>query len=188
MATLPSSKSLKIVYKSTSENSGIARKFTFVKRKDFVAPIDKRECKTCHNTFDLTRDNFGSTPNGNFRWQCRSCMRNHVKNYSKENPNAAKDRAELRKEREGGARPVDDATKNYLLRKYQNQCAYCGVTLSSKFHVDHIHPIAKNGDNSIKNLAVCCAKCNLAKHAKTAEEFYAWMDLRKIKYRLPKLI
>lgn len=188
MAILPAAKRLKIVYKSSSGTGAVTRKLTLVKKKNFVAPIDKRECKTCLNTFELTRDNFGSTPNGNFRWQCRSCMRNHVKNYSKENPNAAKDRSELRKEREGGARPVDDATKNYLLKKYQNQCAYCGVDLNGKFHVDHIRPIAKNGDNSIKNLAVCCVKCNLAKHAKTAEEFYAWMEHRKIKYRLPKLI
>jgi 5-methylcytosine-specific restriction endonuclease McrA len=188
MAEQPSKKTIKIVYKSSNGNSVTARTFTLVKRKDFVAPIDKRQCKTCHNTFDLTRDNFGSTPNDNFRWQCRSCMRNHVKSYSQENPNAAKARSELRKEREDGAKAIDDKVKSYLLKKFQNQCAYCGIDLIKKFHVDHIIPIAKNGSNAIENLAVCCIKCNLAKHAKTPEEFYAWMERKKIKFRLPKLI
>ena len=115
-------------------------------------------------------------------------MRNHVKHYSTNNPNAAKNRADLRKERQAGQDSIDDKTKNFLLKKYKNQCAYCGVSLAGGFHVDHIQPVAKNGTNSINNLAVCCAKCNLAKHAKTAEEFYTWMELRKIKYRLPKLM
>lgn len=188
MESQSSNKTIKVLSKSHQGDERRMPKYSLVKKKDFVAPIQKRQCKTCQQIFDLTRDFFGNTPSGNFRWQCRSCMRNHVKNYSEENPNAAKARSELRKEREGDVKAIDDTIKNFLLKKYKNQCAYCGVALHDKFHVDHIQPIAKKGDSSLKNLAVCCVKCNLAKHAKTVEEFYAWMEHRKIKYRLPKLI
>ena len=188
MSSHPSVKILKVVNKSSGKNDALARKFTFVKRRDFVALVEKRQCKTCNQIFDLTRDFFGNTPSGNFRWQCRACMRNHVKSYAEKNPNTIKAQAELRRVRVGDVRPIDDAAKNFLLKKYQNKCAYCDLSLNDKFHGDHIQPVAKNGDSSLKNLAVCCAKCNLAKHAKTAEEFYAWMDFRKIKYRLPKLV
>ena len=129
-----SNKKLIVVNKSSQESEGKAPKYVFVKRKNFVAPIEQRECKTCHKVFDLTREFFGNTPSGNFRWQCRSCMRNHVKSYSEKNPNAAKNRADLRKEREGDAKPIDAKDVDYLLRKYQNQCAYCGVVLDKNFH------------------------------------------------------
>lgn len=163
-------------------------KYVLVKKKDFVAPVDQRVCKTCLQSFPLTRDYFGNTPSGNYRWQCRGCMRQHVKNYSIENPEAAKVRSELRKKRESGVGSVRATDVDILKKKYANRCAYCDAALINGFHVDHILPVAKGGGNSIENLALCCKKCNLAKHAKTLEEFYAWMDARKIKYRLPKLI
>ncbi len=162
-------------------------KYVLVKKKDFVAPVEKRVCKTCLQSLPLTRDYFGNTPNGNYRWQCRSCMRQHVKDYSLKNPKAVKVRAELRKERESGSRSINANETNFLIKKYSNRCAYCEATLNKHFHVDHILPVAKGGSNALSNLAVCCPRCNLAKHAKTVQEFYAWMELRKIKFRLPKL-
>ncbi len=163
-------------------------KYVLVKKKGFIPPVEKRVCKTCLESFPLNRDYFGNTPNGNYRWQCRSCMRNHVKNYSTKNPDAAKTRSIVRKEREAGGREISVDDVNYLMNRYSRRCAYCDVALGSDFHVDHVLPVAKGGSNELNNLAVCCPKCNLAKHAKTVQEFYAWMELRKIKYRLPKLV
>lgn len=161
-------------------------KYILVKKKNFVPSVEKRVCKTCTLSFPLTRDYFGNTPSGNYRWQCRSCMRQHVKDYSIKKPEAVKARAALRKERESKV-AVEPSEVRFLMKKYGNRCAYCDAVLGDDFHVDHILPVAKGGGNSLNNLTVCCPKCNLAKHAKTVQEFYAWMDLRKIKYRLPKL-
>jgi 5-methylcytosine-specific restriction endonuclease McrA len=34
------------------------------------------------------------------------------------------------------------------------------------FHIDHINPICNGGDNSIDNLQLLCASCNLSKGGK----------------------
>ena len=49
-------------------------------------------------------------------------------------------------------------------------CRYCGFWSSEnadKFHLDHVHPVARGGDNSPENLVVACRRCNAAKGAQT---------------------
>ncbi|RWC99796.1 MAG: HNH endonuclease [Mesorhizobium sp.] len=53
-----------------------------------------------------------------------------------------------------------------------NRCAYCRVKLrGSKFHIDHIKPLAREGSNDRKNLQLTCARCNISKGAKDPIEF-----------------
>ena len=57
------------------------------------------------------------------------------------------------------------------LDKYK-RCAYCETSL--KFvdsHIDHITPVSKGGWSTINNCVLVCAKCNLAKRAKTLRRF-----------------
>ncbi len=43
-------------------------------------------------------------------------------------------------------------------------CQYCGRSAPNVIlHADHIHPISKGGDNSLKNLITSCQDCNLGK-------------------------
>lgn len=43
-------------------------------------------------------------------------------------------------------------------------CQYCGAHPPSvTLHVDHIHPVAKGGSNSIDNLVTACESCNQGK-------------------------
>ncbi|NJS11003.1 MAG: HNH endonuclease, partial [Microcoleus sp. CSU_2_2] len=49
-------------------------------------------------------------------------------------------------------------TREYLLEKWGRQCAYCGVK-DVPFQVEHIHPRAKGGTNSVTNLTLSCEKC-----------------------------
>ena len=53
-------------------------------------------------------------------------------------------------------------TREYLLEKWSRQCAYCGVK-DVPLQIEHIHPRAKGGTNSITNLTLSCEKCNLKK-------------------------
>ncbi|MEH2281505.1 MAG: RNA-guided endonuclease IscB [Nostoc sp.] len=61
-------------------------------------------------------------------------------------------------------------TREYLLEKWGRQCAYCGVK-DVRFQIEHIHPRAKGGSNSITNLALSCEKCNTKKGTKDIKEF-----------------
>lgn len=41
------------------------------------------------------------------------------------------------------------------------------------FHIDHIKPLAKGGNNEDSNLTVSCRECNLSKHTQTVRPIYA---------------
>ena len=73
-------------------------------------------------------------------------------------------------------------TREFLLEKLDRQCAYCGVK-DVPLQVEHIHPRAKGGSNSISNLTLSCEKCNTKKGTKDIKEF-----LKKDPSRLEKIL
>ena len=73
-------------------------------------------------------------------------------------------------------------TREYLLEKWGRQCAYCGVK-DVPLQVEHIHPKAKGGSNSITNLTLSCDKCNTKKGIKDVKDF-----LKKDTNRLEKIL
>ncbi|MBD2606892.1 RRXRR domain-containing protein [Scytonema hofmannii FACHB-248] len=73
-------------------------------------------------------------------------------------------------------------TREYLLEKWGRQCAYCGVK-DVPFQVEHIHPRAKGGSNSISNLTLSCEKCNTKKGTKDIKDF-----LKKDPSKLTKIL
>jgi 5-methylcytosine-specific restriction endonuclease McrA len=73
-------------------------------------------------------------------------------------------------------------TREYLLEKWGRQCAYCGAK-EVHFQVEHIHPRAKGGTNSITNLTLSCEKCNTKKGTKDIKDF-----LKKDPSRLEKIL
>jgi 5-methylcytosine-specific restriction endonuclease McrA len=50
-------------------------------------------------------------------------------------------------------------------------CAWCRADCSSRFHLDHIHPLSRGGRHVVDNLCVACPTCNVRKNAKTVD---AW--------------
>ena len=73
-------------------------------------------------------------------------------------------------------------TREYLLEKWNRQCAYCEVK-DVPLQVEHIHPRAKGGTNSITNLTLSCEKCNTKKGTKDIKDF-----LKKDTNRLEKIL
>lgn len=73
-------------------------------------------------------------------------------------------------------------TREYLLEKWGRQCAYCGVK-DVPLQIEHIHPRAKGGSNSITNLTLSCEKCNTRKGTKDIKEF-----LKKDPSKLSKIL
>ncbi len=60
--------------------------------------------------------------------------------------------------------------KQLIFRRDGFVCQYCG-TATKEPHCDHKTPLSRGGDNSWLNLITACARCNLMKGSKTAEEW-----------------
>ncbi|MBW4480024.1 MAG: HNH endonuclease [Tolypothrix brevis GSE-NOS-MK-07-07A] len=73
-------------------------------------------------------------------------------------------------------------TREYLLEKWNRECVYCGIK-DIPLQIEHIHPRAKGGSNSITNLTLSCEKCNTKKGIKDIKDF-----LKKDPSRLEKIL
>lgn len=58
-----------------------------------------------------------------------------------------------------------------LLELQRWTCVVCNVDLRFGYHIDHIQPIARGGENTDYNLQALCPKCNLEKSDKDPIEF-----------------
>ncbi len=68
-------------------------------------------------------------------------------------------------------------------------CPYCGSWFdeitpntfnNSPLHLDHMDPLDKGGENSIRNVVVCCGPCNIHKGKRA---FLDWLAILEPKYR-----
>jgi len=62
-----------------------------------------------------------------------------------------------------------------LLEKQDGKCVYCTKAIRSKYHVDHIMPLALDGSNWISNLQLTCPTCNHRKNRMHPAAFAARM-------------
>lgn len=66
-----------------------------------------------------------------------------------------------------------------------NFCLYCYS--SENLQIEHIYPVAKDGNNHPSNLGIACKRCNGLKYEKTIEDFFMFLwDKRDETYRLTK--
>jgi 5-methylcytosine-specific restriction endonuclease McrA len=64
-------------------------------------------------------------------------------------------------------RVVAVARRNEIYLRDNKKCYICETLLGAKdFELDHLVPVARGGDNSPENLAVCCTFCNRSKGTK----------------------
>lgn len=69
----------------------------------------------------------------------------------------------VRKRNIGGRYTADDVRSLMMLQK--GRCVNCKCDIRKKYHVDHVVPLSKGGENTARNLQLLCVKCNLSKHA-----------------------
>jgi hypothetical protein len=60
--------------------------------------------------------------------------------------------------------------REYLLAKWQRQCAYCQMS-GVPLQVEHLIPKSRGGSDRASNLVIACDPCNKRKGTRTAEEF-----------------
>lgn len=65
-----------------------------------------------------------------------------------------------------------------ILEKTNGRCAYCGIKLEKRWHVDHIKPIQRNSHgldhperDCFENIIASCSSCNINKHSMNVDNF-----------------
>jgi hypothetical protein len=59
--------------------------------------------------------------------------------------------------------------RKFVIERAGNRCEYCGLSQVGQvatFHIDHIVPIAADGETTEGNLALACVSCSLRKAAR----------------------
>lgn len=75
--------------------------------------------------------------------------------------------------------------REYLLQRDKHTCQYCGgESGDSGLNIDHKHPRARGGSNSVSNLIISCVTCNEAKNATLLPQWL--IDIKKSKSKLNK--
>jgi HNH endonuclease len=62
--------------------------------------------------------------------------------------------------------PSSDKIRNQIEQRAKFRCEYCcapQAICGYQFHLEHIHPRSRKGSDSLSNIALACASCNLAK-------------------------
>lgn len=99
-------------------------------------------------------------------------VRAYKRKWKQANPVAVRlDRQNrMAKEREnGGKLSKDIITKLY--RSQQGRCACCGKPIGDDYHLDHIIPVAKGGQNIDSNVQLLTAACNMRKSDRDPIEY-----------------
>lgn len=94
------------------------------------------------------------------------------KNWRRNNPDQAKaitNKYRARKHNADGEYSDRDVKRQYIIQ--QGLCFWCDCELNNKYHIDHIIPLSRSGNNSIGNIALCCASCNSSKGNKLPIEW-----------------
>ena len=152
---------------------------------------DTKECRRCHQTLSVERfvDRSGRhNPRGHY---CLTC---HLRRLD---------------DRHRAALKVEGLTiqklriiygqywRHYAVPEFfhanlldeRDFCPYCGTWYDqitpntfndSPLHLDHMDPLDKGGENSIRNVVVCCGPCNIKKGKRS---FLDWLAMLEPKYR-----
>jgi hypothetical protein len=64
---------------------------------------------------------------------------------------------------------IGASLRRLVIQRADNRCEYCGISQIGQvatFHIDHIVPVAAEGETTAENLALACVSCSLRKGAR----------------------
>lgn len=108
----------------------------------------------------------------------KEARRSKIKEWQENNPEKYKASLRIgclnriaRKAKASGRHTIKDIRKMY--DDQNGECVACKKSILDGYHVDHIKPLAKGGDNWPSNLQLLCPTCNMKKSNMSMEEFMA---------------
>lgn len=153
-----------------------------------------KECPVCMETFSVKKSHFDRTRccskkcisiyfstafigDKNPKWRGGiSTDIDHIRSRAKkwrdahpEKVSVYNQQRRVRINKASGSHTSDDILRIFSLQK--GRCAYCHKKVGKKYHVDHIHPLSKGGDNNATNLCIACASCNTSKGSQLPHEW-----------------
>lgn len=66
---------------------------------------------------------------------------------------------------------ISRTLRSIIYDMFDGSCMYCGAELDDDWHIDHIMPVSRGGQNNLGNLGPSCRNCNLQKSDYTVEEY-----------------
>ena len=103
------------------------------------------------------------------RWRKRNPDHKYVR--TPEQIKAGNNRRRMRTENAEG-----NITATDIRRQYESQngkCWWCGCELNGKYHMDHVIPLSRGGENGPENIVASCPPCNLSKGSRLPQEWCA---------------
>lgn len=88
--------------------------------------------------------------------------------YRKRHPNAVRARTQNYR---SGANSLREQQIDSVYEQQRGLCFWCGTETGSSYHVDHVIPLARGGDNTIENIVVSCPTCNATKGDRLPQVF-----------------
>ena len=138
-----------------------------------------RTCTLCNSSKPLTKEFFGHTPKGGYRFQCRACINKRSREWAIKNPQKINQRSIKRKIEANFWTPSDQLVRD-LYAEQEGICALCGEKMSKDYfnkdycQVEHLLPVSRGGSNGNSNLVLAHRTCNQEKANKTLKEYFEW--------------
>lgn len=82
--------------------------------------------------------------------------------WRKKNPTKVREYSQRRR----SLPPLPNGTIKRIAEAQRWRCAICRCKIASGYHVDHIKPLARDGEHIASNVQLLCKSCNLRKSAK----------------------
>jgi hypothetical protein len=110
----------------------------------------------------------------NKEWRAKniSIIKEKQRQWAINNPEKIREnwhRRRARKKNAEGRYTPEDIKKLYEAQK--GKCYWCGAKVGVSYHIDHVIPLARGGDNYPSNIVISCPHCNESRKDKLPHEW-----------------